>query len=152
MEIIFLEDDANMRMHTAELLKERGYPVLDFPRIDQVKEYLQLHSNSISCIITDLNMSDEWLDEYQPESDGCMLSGWVWLKYFVFTQHPDIPTIIYSGYNTYLKEYLHARDRLNEIERKNLYFINKGAEQGEGFAGLIDLLENLGVQRNRILI
>lgn len=147
-EIIFLEDDANMRMHTADLLREQGYAVSDFPRIDQVKEYLQLNSNSINCIITDLNMSDEWLEEYQVESDGCMLSGWVWLKYFVYPKYPDIPTIIYSGYNSYLKEYLLARDRLNEIQRKNLFFINKGAEQGEGFAGLVALLKTLDVQRN----
>lgn len=145
-EIIFLEDDANMRMHTAELLKEKGYPVLDFPRIDQVKEYLQVHSNTISCIITDLNMSDEWLEEYQVESDGCMLSGWVWLKYFVFPHNPDFPIIIYSGYNSYLKDYLLARGSLYEIERDNLFFINKGAEEGEGFTGLVTLLESLGVR------
>ena len=141
-EIIYLEDDANMRRHTSDLLIERGYQVKDFPRIDMVKEYLQ-NKPDIGCIITDLNMSDEWLGKYQDESDGCMLSGWVWLQRFVFPSYPEIPTIIYSGYNTYLKEYLSNENRSEELERKNLIFVDKGPESGEGFSGLIEQLEHL---------
>lgn len=141
-EIIYLEDDANMRRHTRDLLEEKGYEVKDFPRIDLVKEYLQ-DKPDIGCIITDLNMSDEWLEMYQDESDGCMLSGWVWLQRFVFPHYKEIPTIIYSGYNTYLKEYLSNENRSEELERENLIFVDKGPEDGEGFAGLIERLEHL---------
>ena len=87
--IIYLEDDASMRNHTTNLLKEEGYNVEDFRRIDQVKEMFNEKANDIECIITDLNMDDEWLGEYQVESDGGMLSGWVWLQRFVYTVSPD---------------------------------------------------------------
>jgi len=32
--ILYLEDDASMRRHTTEQLKEQGYDVEDFRRID----------------------------------------------------------------------------------------------------------------------
>lgn len=141
--IIYLEDDANMRNHTTAFLKEDGYIVEDFQRIDQVKEYFENHSNEIDCIVTDLNMSDEWLGEYQHESDGCILSGWVWLQRYVYNINPHIPTIIYSGYIPYLKNYLNKNYASQLYYKENLFFVSKGGEGSEGFEELKRVLGNI---------
>lgn len=141
--ILYLEDDANMRSHTASFLEEDGYKVEMFQRIDQVKEYFAEHHKEINCIVTDLNMSDEWLDEYQGESDGCILSGWVWLQHYVYNIMPNIPTIIYSGYIPYLEDYLRKNHKMNLYTRENLYFVDKGGEENESFEGLKKALENI---------
>ena len=141
--ILYLEDDANMRRHTTELLKERGYNVEEFRRIDQVKEYFSRHADDIACIIADLNMADEWLGEYRAESDGGLMSGWVWLRYFVYPIKPNMPTIIYSGYTEYLYEALNRNDELSLLERDNIICVAKGAGIDEGFHGLINALKKL---------
>lgn len=141
MKILYLEDDANMREHTTNFLKEEGYVVEEFQRIDQVKEYYAKNHSEVSCIITDLNMSDEWLGDYQYESDGCILSGWVWLQRFVYTITPDMLTIIYSGYIPYLKEHLHKAKEIQLLYRPNMHSVSKGSEDGEGFEGLLKILK-----------
>lgn len=135
--VLYLEDDANMRRHTAELLRENGYVVEDFRRIDQAKEFFQCYKDEIICVIADLNMTDEWLEKYQNESDGGMLSGWVWLQRFVYPVKPDMPTIIYSGYIPYLEERLRENGQLSLLERDNIICVEKGAGEWEGFNGLL---------------
>lgn len=141
--ILYLEDDANMREHTTAFLKEEGYTVEDFQRIDQVKAYFKKYAQEIGCIVTDLNMSDEWLGEYQNESDGCILSGWAWLQHYVYNTMPDMPTVIYSGYIPYLKDYLGKNHLLHLYNRDNLFFVAKGGEEGEGFEELKRVLKKL---------
>ena len=145
MEILYLEDDANMRKHTVSFLKEDGFNVTDFQRIDQVKEYYNKNYHNISCIITDLNMSDEWLEQYQVESDGCILSGWVWLQRFVYDTTPDIPTIIYSGYIPYLQEYLLNSNNSNLLNKPNIFCVAKGSEEDEGYDELVRTLKAIGI-------
>lgn len=58
-------------------------------------------SNDISCIISDLNMCPDGLDEkYHEETFGTMLTGWVWIKYYILTkeEYSKIPIIIFSGF------------------------------------------------------
>ncbi len=141
--IIYLEDDANMRKHTTSMLKESGYNVEDFRRIDQIKEIFQDKMNDIECIITDLNMDDEWLGEYQNESDGGMLSGWVWLQRFVYPYVPNMPTIIYSGYIQYLNEYLKENGEPDLLKKDYIKCVEKGSGNDEGFSGLQETLNNL---------
>ena len=136
--IIYLEDDASMRRHSSDLLKEAGYVVSDFRRIDQVKEFFTNHVDEIECVITDLNMSDEWLGKYRNESDGGMISGWVWLQQFVYTVNPYMPTVIYSGYIPYLKDWLLAEgeEALQKLKKANIICVEKGDGEWEGFEGL----------------
>ena len=140
--ILFLEDESGMRRYSVEWLKEKGYKVVDFRRIDLANQHLEKHLEEINCVITDLNMSDEWLGSHRIESDGCFLSGWVWLKYFVFSKRERMPTIIYSGYISYLKSYLESKDRLWELEQSNIVCVEKGASQVQGFIGLLYALEH----------
>ena len=139
--ILYLEDDANMRRHTTNLLKDKHFNVEGFNRIDQAKEYLEHNIANIECVITDLNMNDEWLDEYQTETDGGMLSGWVWLQRFVFVIAPDIPTIIYSGYIPYLEEYLQKNNQLYLLRKNNIKCVNKDSDEKSGFEGLKKALD-----------
>ena len=140
--ILYLEDDASMRSHTTGLLMENGYDVEDFRRIDQVLEFFPEHQNEIVCVITDLNMADEWLAEFQDESYGCMLSGWVWLQRFVYRAVPNMPTIIYSGYINDLKDYLQSMRQLPMLKKPNIFCVEKGdSEEVEGFSGLLKTLQ-----------
>lgn len=141
--ILYLEDDANMRIHTTDLLKEKGYNIEGFSRIDLIKEYFLEHMHSVECIITDLNMNDEWLNEYQIETDGGMLSGWVWLQRFVYDSKPEMPTIIYSGYISYLEEFLKLNDNLHLLEKKHIRCVEKGVNEIDGFEGLLLTLQEL---------
>jgi len=139
--VLYLEDEANIRSHTVGLLIARGYDVQDFRRIDQVKEYFTGHKNDVVCIITDLNMSDEWLGEYLSESEGGMFSGWVWLQRFVYTENPNVPTIIYSGYIDVFNECLDPNDSKKYIINKNIIYVKKGSNRDEGFKGLLTALQ-----------
>lgn len=141
--ILYLEDDASMRQHTTDYLREKGYNVEDFRRIDQVKEFFPNNRDDISCVITDLNMSDEWLGEYRKESDGCMLSGWVWLQRYVYPLREDIPTIIYSGYISYLHMWLKKNKKSELLKMNNIICVEKGARQDEGFSGLLSSINKI---------
>lgn len=134
--IIYLEDDANMRHHTTSMLEDIGYKVENFRRIDQIKELFFERMNDVECIITDLNMDDEWLEEYQNESDGGMLSGWVWLQRFVYPYVPNMPTIIYSGYIQYLNEHLKEKEELHLLKKEHIKCVEKGSGNEDGFSGL----------------
>ena len=141
--ILYVEDNSSMRKYTVELLKSAGYKVVDRQRIDQVKEYFNEYYKEIDCIITDLNMADEWLEKYRHESDGCMISGWVWLQHYVFNSHPEIPAIIYSGYNQYLRNILKVRDTIHLLDKEDLYLVDKGADKFEGFQRLNSKLKEI---------
>ena len=141
--ILYLEDEAHLRRHTTELLVEQGYDVEDFRRIDQVKEFFIENHDEIVCVITDLNMSDEWLGEFQNLSDGGMLSGWVWLQNFVYPLKPNMLTVIYSGYIPYLKEWLQDKNQLSQMQKTNILCVEKGDGPEEGFSGLLDTLKKL---------
>lgn len=141
--ILYLEDDASLKRHTTSLLEAENYVVEGFNRIDQIKEYFKNNKDSIKCIITDLNMDDEWLEEYQTESDGGMLSGWVWLQRFVFTYNPNIPTIIYSGYISYLKDYLKEKNQMDLLAKDTIRCVEKDVGEKDGFEGLKKTLKEL---------
>lgn len=143
VKILYLEDDANMIEHTKERLLAENFDVEEFDRIDLAKEYFSEHKEDIDCIITDLNMNDEWLEEHQVETDGGMLSGWVWLQQFVFKEKPDIPTIIYSGYISYLKEYTRENNNSHLLEKKNIKCVEKNSGENAKFKGLLKAINSL---------
>jgi hypothetical protein len=143
--ILVLEDNEFMREHTSELLfeskyfHEMKYKVFGFRRIDQAKHFFSKEKDTIVCIVTDLNMSDEWLEGYRNESYGCILSGWVWLNRFVFPEKPDMPTVIYSGF----LEELNVKIPSDQFEGRNIIQVAKGADDGEGFIGLLNAIKKV---------
>jgi len=143
--ILLLEDNDYMREHIANListskyLERSGYEVVGFQRIDQAKEYFNYHKNEIGCIVADLNMADEWLEEYRNESFGGILSGWVWLHRFVFPIKPNMPTVIFSGFLDELKN----NSPPAQLNKKNIAYVAKGAGEDEGFIGLLNAIEKV---------
>lgn len=146
--ILVLEDNSSMNRHLVEHLNEQldheEYEVKDCSRIDLAKEFFDEHKDEILCIITDLNMDDEWVDdEFVKETQGGIFSGWVWLQHYVYTEKSDMPTIIYSGYINYLKDYLRSKGEFNKLNKGNIYIVNKGSSEGEGFKGLLHNLKTI---------
>jgi hypothetical protein len=150
--VLYLEDGSALRTSTASRLKEDyGYNVEEFSRIDVAIEFLEdiENINEIVCIITDLNMSDEWLGDYQHESDGAVLSGWVWLQRFVYLKKDNIPTVIYSKFVTYLENELEKKGAIsnsNLRNKKHIELVGKGANKNEGFEGLLKALDKLKIK------
>lgn len=134
-----LEDNDGSREHTAEKLKKKGYNVEDYSRIDQAKDFFNKHKDEIICIVTDLNMSDEWLGEYRSKSFGNILSGWVWLYYYVFSETPEMPTVIYSKFLDELKANI-PPEQLSSLGNRNIKCVAKGTDDAEGFNGLLDAI------------
>ncbi len=144
--ILYLEDEAAMRRHTAELLRKEGYSVKDFRRIDQGKEYFLENYDEIACVITDLNMADEFLGKYRGESDGGYVTGWVFLQRFVYVKKPCMPTIIYSGYIPDLEEYLQERNEKSLLGKENVVCVRKGISKNGDFPELIRALKKLHIE------
>ena len=148
--IMYLEDNAYLNRHTVEKLNEqlvpKGYEVKGFHRIEQANECIKdvlsgkLTNIQICCIITDLHMADEWLDEHKTETNGGMFSGWIWLKYYVFNKLPNKPhIIIYSGYVEDLKEYYMCEE---ELRQKDIATVSKGGNDNQGLKGLYKTIKD----------
>ncbi|MCL2664696.1 MAG: hypothetical protein FWE82_03710 [Defluviitaleaceae bacterium] len=143
--VLYLEDDDALREFTSNQLRARGWIVEDFKRIDQVKEFFTEHFNEIACIITDLNMPDEWLNEHQHKSKGKMISGWIMLQEYIYTVTPTMPTIIYSGYISYLEEKLNEERKMSLLNKYHILRVGKGSREDEGFSGLQNALVKLNI-------
>ncbi len=140
--LLYLEDEGFLRNQTENFLTEDGYEVKAFGRIDLATKYLKLHADEIDCIITDLNMNDEWLGEYQVESNGCLLAGWVWLHRIVHCTENNLvkPCIIYSGYIQELKNHLEQYDLIGKLDEYNVSCVQKGGNDDTGYEALLDKL------------
>lgn len=136
MKLLFLEDDGFISRLTREALEKDGYTVKHAKRTDVADKLLE--NDSFDCIITDLNMSDEWLDDHHIESCGCLLTGWVWLRYCVRSSDKtkDIPCIIYSGYIDELKKELSKKYELHLINDFSIKLVEKGADNNQGISQL----------------
>ncbi len=95
--------------------------------IYEANEELKKHSD-ISCIISDLNMNPDGMDEkFHEETYGTVLTGWVWVKYYILNNriYSQIPIIFYSAFINELKTYTDY----NEYYKKHkIELINKGNE------------------------
>ena len=72
-------------------------------------------SEQIDCIIADLNMKPEGLEENQiAQTMAGLLTGWIWLRDYVFKDIPSMKekTIIYTDY----KDHLLAKVKSNELK------------------------------------
>ena len=146
--LLYLEDNGYLLKQTLKFLKEDGYDVVSFTRIDQAIDYIKNknpNGDGIDCIITDLNMEDHWFGEYQGESNGGLLSGWVWLNRFVYAneKYRSIPSIIYSGYIHELKTYLRDRRETNLLNEYPVSCISKGGKNNNGYNALLDMLKRV---------
>jgi len=114
MTILFLEDNPSTFIDKRDWLKEAGFDVIACTRIDQANERLAKRLDEIACIVTDLNMPANWLPrKLQLETDGAILTGWIWLYRQVYSKK-IIPTVIYSEFSKTLKKRF---DELNQSKQ-----------------------------------
>jgi len=148
--ILLLEDDLGTLKNIGDFLERNGYEVIRCCRIDQANERFQgdkkqnSSADQIDCIVTDLNMNDEWLGEYKDESTDMTLSGWVWLYRFVYPIRPEMPTVIYSKFVDELHERIGDTTDPQErevFERNNIKCLSKGNTLGTGRIGLLDKIK-----------
>ena len=75
--------------------------------IDEANELLEsISKEDIICIIADLNMNPEGLtDEQKKETNGAILTGWVWLYSYVWQElgMQEKYIIFYSAFINYLE-------------------------------------------------
>lgn len=159
--ILLLEDAIKMNRHIKELLEEcpelSEYEIESVYRIDLARDFFDVHKYEICCIITDLNMNDEWLDDkWLEETNGGMFSGWVWLRHCVYERDslssedpsiyngiPDMPTIICSGYISLLEQSLKKAGNIKELKKNNIHTVHKGAGEEAGFGKLLKELKKI---------
>lgn len=145
--LLYLEDNGYLLRQTLRFLEEDGYTVISYNRIEQAMDYVKRHPSGegIDCIITDLNMEAQWLGQYQEESNGGLLAGWVWLRRFVYDKeaYRRIPSIIYSGYMQDLKSYLRERDEYDLLQKYHVSCVKKGVKAVDGYRGLVTKLTEL---------
>lgn len=99
MNVLLLEDRGSVSFYLTEALTEEGHVVLDAMGINDAQSYWG--AEKVDCLIVDLNMSPDGLksEEIQQTKDG-LLTGWVWLRNYVFVEKPQMKerTIILSEY------------------------------------------------------
>ena len=137
--IIYMEDDdATLRWNVGRLQKEfPEYEFLKCRSTDRAQKEFEEHMEEVVCIVTDINMTEEFLDEqYVDETDGGMFTGWVWLYRYVLEQNPKlhIPIVICSGFNEYLRRYNLYRDNCGKYR---IRIIDRGHTEGKGTKGII---------------
>jgi hypothetical protein len=123
MNILVLEDRGVVSSPLIDALHEKGHVVWDAGWIyDAISAWRR---DKPDCLIVDLNMIPDGLtDEQIEETQGGLLTGWVWLKHYVFPEgeHWKGRTLIYTRY---FKEF---QDSVPESERTGIEVIPKTAE------------------------
>jgi hypothetical protein len=136
MNILLLEDRGSVSYYLIDFLSSEGHRVFQALSINDAKSVYNKHGKEIDCIITDLNMSSMGLTEEQAiQTCAGLLSGWIWVKEYVFPSHPEMRkrTAIYSDYLANLKEKTWKKDldgiclipkRGSDTDEKLLSFLN----------------------------
>jgi hypothetical protein len=120
MKIMVLEDRGVVSAPLIAALREAGHTVSDAGWIyDAIGIWKREESD---CLIVDLNMVPDGLtDEQIEETQGGLLTGWVWLKHYVFEtgEHWKRRTLIYTRY------FQEFADLVPESERAGVKVISK---------------------------
>ena len=138
MNILLLEDDYAYKKRIKAILEDAGFAVEDFGRIDLAKEFINKNIQIIDCVVLDLNMNDEWLDEFQVESVGGMISGWIFMKRYIYPLSPDMPTVILSGIND-------IDDIIDLSSYNQVKFLSKDYLYGNKTYNLIDTIKEITI-------
>lgn len=116
MNILWIEDRGSSVDPVKVFLEKKGYKILKALSVSTAIGIWEDKKQSIEFIIVDLNVSSEGLtSEQSGETQSGVLSGFIWLKYYVF---PDINEdfkkniVIYSNYIEEFYAYVHENDRI----------------------------------------
>jgi len=104
VQILVLEDRGTVAEYLEETLREAGHIVHSCFNVLDARSAL---SDSIDCLIIDLNMPAEGLTKEQiAQTNAGMFTGWIWLRDEVYSNKPALreATIIYSDYLTQFRK------------------------------------------------
>jgi hypothetical protein len=102
--VLLLEDSGFMFDTLKETLEENNFIVLDAYQVSDAKGKF---TPGIDFLIVDLNVPPVGLTKEElDQTVGGLLSGWIWLKNYVFEKNQNFRqnTIIYAAYTNLLKE------------------------------------------------
>jgi CheY-like chemotaxis protein len=122
MNILFLEDRGSIAYPIEDALQEKGHHVFLATNIPAAKSYWEEKKGELDCIVADINMEPYGLEKGEfKQTAGGLLSGWIWLKYYVFPEREDMKerTIIITAYARNFKE------KVSSEERKGIILIAK---------------------------
>jgi CheY-like chemotaxis protein len=121
MNILFLEDRGSVSFYLKQNLENFGYSVFEASSIPEANSIWE--EVKIDCLIVDLNLTPDGLTEEEIDmTHNGILTGWVWLKQYIFPEQPSIrkKTII-------LSEYLSELDKLGDPDASLVTRIKKRA-------------------------
>ena len=94
---------------------------------------MAIENQEYDYIISDLNMNPDGLDEYlYCDTMGALLTGWVWVKNYIFKNNSKSFVVFYSDFSEELKHI----DEYKEYSDKSL-LINKSEKSIEDICELI---------------
>src|SRR4030042_3452663 len=106
--------------------------------ISAAKSCWEEEKERLDCIIADINMEPRGLKEEEiDQTAGGLLSGWIWLKYYVFPERAYMRkrTIIFTAYP---KEF---EKKVLPKEREGISLVSKVSPSD---AGLDDVIKQIG--------
>lgn len=108
MRILFIEDRGSVSVPVTETLELDGYEVISAYDINDAQSAWENREvEPIDCLIIDLNMpADGLTDDQKKQTFGGLLTGWIWLRDYIFKDYPDMRkrTVILSDYLSIFRE------------------------------------------------
>jgi CheY-like chemotaxis protein len=114
MNILFLENSGSIAYPIEDALQTKGHNVFIAISISAAKSYWEKEREKLDCIIADINMEPFGLKEEEvKQTAGGLLSGWIWLKNYVFPEREDMKkrTIILTAYSREFREKVPYEER-----------------------------------------
>jgi CheY-like chemotaxis protein len=128
MNILVLEDRGSVSIYLRQALEKQGHRVVDaFDANDAQDWWNKRQKFPIHCIILDLNLPPDGLsDEENKDSQGGLLSGWLWISRHVLTDQPNMRSriIVYSDYLAELRRFV-GRERYEDMQHEGIRLISK---------------------------
>jgi hypothetical protein len=146
MNVLILEDRGSVSVYLEQALKEQGHMVFSGFSVRDAQKYWD--DEQVECIIAGLSMNPEGLtDEEVTQTKGGLLTGWIWLKNYVFKTKEEMRsrTIIYSNALDTLK----ASCKESELAGVHLASKRRPGGTAEVLLRLIDAISALPVRERQ---
>jgi len=144
MKILFVENSGDAAYQLAEHLTDDGHDVLLAGDVTEAQDFWD--DGGIDCLIVDLNMEPTGLGPKESEeTQGGLFTGWVWLKYHVFSQNDAMRrrTIVLTAYER------DFREKVPSAEKTGVKVISKRSGQGDVYDEIVNFINMLDKTREK---
>ena len=139
MNILLLEDRGDVAIPLQESLEDEGYTVFCAANTSRATTYWK--EEKIDCLIVDLNMEPppDFSAEEIKGTFGVVLTGWVWLKKYVFNKDESMKkrTIILTAYLPEL------RKNVSKKELKDISIARKKSPNNIDLLAMLDKVKKI---------